>query len=275
MFGALKNLVGGKGKRKGRRGPQAHGHHRVHRRRRAAAHGVRPVDAVPGLQHLRQGREEREPRRRHALRLEAEGLLVQPQLEGQHHRTGARRPDLLDVGGRQGHHEGRGLLPRARATTSPGFCWSSSTTPQGLFEKTGNIWRAQGRRARLDLKNFARFIMLRGEAEDGWRGEIRDGEVVRSHEDALAEEEARGSPPGGAEGDESEEADEDEDEARRKRSRTRKRRPRSTKRETRTRKKSRPTKVPPRTSTRRDTRRKSTRTSDEDEDRTTVGGSRR
>jgi len=62
--------------------------------------------------------------------------------------------------------------------------------PVGLFEKTGNIWRAQGRRARLDLKNFARFITLRGEATDNaWRGEIRDGEVVRSHEDAVAEEE--------------------------------------------------------------------------------------
>ncbi|MFF4801137.1 SRPBCC family protein [Streptomyces sp. NPDC001351] len=61
--------------------------------------------------------------------------------------------------------------------------------PTGLFEKTGNIWRAQGRRARLDLKNFVRFITLKGEAEEGWRGEISDGEVVRSHEDAVAEEE--------------------------------------------------------------------------------------
>lgn len=60
--------------------------------------------------------------------------------------------------------------------------------PKGLFEKTGNIWRAQGRRARLDLKNYVRFITLKGEAEDGWRGEIRDGEVVRTHEDAVAEE---------------------------------------------------------------------------------------
>ncbi|MDF3145631.1 MULTISPECIES: SRPBCC family protein [unclassified Streptomyces] len=60
--------------------------------------------------------------------------------------------------------------------------------PQGLFEKTGNLWRAQGRRARLDLKNYVRFVTLKGEAEDGWRGEIRDGEVVRSHEDAVAEE---------------------------------------------------------------------------------------
>ncbi|CAM5535146.1 SRPBCC family protein [Streptomyces aurantiogriseus] len=75
--------------------------------------------------------------------------------------------------------------------------------PVGLFEKTGNIWRAQGRRARLDLKHFARFITLKGEAEDSWRGEIRDGEVVRSHEDALAEEK---------EGEEEEEGEEPESE---------------------------------------------------------------
>ncbi|WP_405810173.1 SRPBCC family protein [Streptomyces sp. NBC_00210] len=60
--------------------------------------------------------------------------------------------------------------------------------PTGFFEKTGNIWRAQGRRARLDLKHFARHISMRGEAEDGWRGEIQDGEVVRSDEDAKEEE---------------------------------------------------------------------------------------
>ncbi|SED91668.1 Polyketide cyclase / dehydrase and lipid transport [Streptomyces misionensis] len=75
--------------------------------------------------------------------------------------------------------------------------------PSGLFEKTGNLWRAQGRRARLDLKHFARFITLKAEAEDGWRGEIRDGEVVRSHEDAVAEEESEESEE--PESDESEE----------------------------------------------------------------------
>ncbi|QFG25197.1 SRPBCC family protein [Actinomadura sp. WMMB 499] len=61
--------------------------------------------------------------------------------------------------------------------------------PKGLFEKTGNIWRAQGRRARLDLKLYRKFIMTRGEATDGWRGEIRDGEVVVEHEEAVEEEE--------------------------------------------------------------------------------------
>jgi hypothetical protein len=90
--------------------------------------------------------------------------------------------------------------------------------PKGLFEKTGNIWRSQGRRARLDLKNFARHIALRGEAEGGWRGEIRDGEVVVSHEDAVAEEEEEqqaGQQEDQAEGEperEDEQEDEQEDE---------------------------------------------------------------
>ncbi|MEV6401009.1 SRPBCC family protein [Streptomyces sp. NPDC051907] len=60
--------------------------------------------------------------------------------------------------------------------------------PKGLFEKTGNIWRAQGRRARLDLKLYRKFIMMRGEATDGWRGEIRDGEVVVEHDEAVDQE---------------------------------------------------------------------------------------
>ncbi|OXS32464.1 SRPBCC family protein [Streptomyces sp. XY006] len=81
--------------------------------------------------------------------------------------------------------------------------------PSGFFEKTGNIWRAQGRRARLDLKNFARFITIKGEAEDGWRGEIRDGEVVTSHEDALAEEESESEES--QEGSEARDEDTEED----------------------------------------------------------------
>ena len=65
--------------------------------------------------------------------------------------------------------------------------------PQGLFERTGNIWRAQGRRVRLELKHFQRHIMtnaiLHPEEIEGWRGVIEDGEVVQDHEEALAEEE--------------------------------------------------------------------------------------
>nr|WP_238345183.1 SRPBCC family protein [Actinopolymorpha cephalotaxi] len=51
--------------------------------------------------------------------------------------------------------------------------------PKGLFEKTANLWRAFGRRVRLDLKHFRRFVTIQGEASGSWRGEIRDGEVVR------------------------------------------------------------------------------------------------
>jgi hypothetical protein len=65
--------------------------------------------------------------------------------------------------------------------------------PQGLFERTGNIWRAQGRRARLEFKHFRRHMMMQGILQadelEGWRGTIHDGEVVESHEDALAREE--------------------------------------------------------------------------------------
>ncbi|WP_406424594.1 SRPBCC family protein [Streptomyces sp. NBC_00873] len=61
--------------------------------------------------------------------------------------------------------------------------------PSGFFEKTGNLWRAQGRRLRLDLKHFGRHVTLAGDEEvEGWRGEIRDGEVVRSHEEGLEDD---------------------------------------------------------------------------------------
>jgi uncharacterized membrane protein len=51
--------------------------------------------------------------------------------------------------------------------------------PQGLVEKTGNLWRAAGRRTRLDLKNYCTFIMSEGEPTGSWRGEIHDGEVTQ------------------------------------------------------------------------------------------------
>jgi uncharacterized membrane protein len=61
--------------------------------------------------------------------------------------------------------------------------------PGGLFEKSAKLWRAQGRRARLDLKLYRRFVMMSDDEVEGWRGEIRDGEVVREHEDVVEEEE--------------------------------------------------------------------------------------
>lgn len=78
-------------------------------------------------------------------------------------------------------------------------------SPAGFFEKTGNIWRAQGRRLRLDFKNFQRYVSFADPDVEGWRGEIRDGEVVRTHEEVVEEEQQE-------EGEEGEEGEGDEEE---------------------------------------------------------------
>lgn len=84
--------------------------------------------------------------------------------------------------------------------------------PSGFFEKTGNLWRVQGRRIRLDFKHFQRFVTLTEEEPEGWRGEIRDGEVVVSHEDAVAEEESADEEDEGVEENEENEEGDDEPE---------------------------------------------------------------
>lgn len=90
--------------------------------------------------------------------------------------------------------------------------------PQGLFERTGNLWRAQGRRARLELKHFRRHVMtnvlLHPEEmeEGGWRGEIHDGEVVKDHETAVNEEREREEGEEEEPTDELEEGEEEEEE---------------------------------------------------------------
>lgn len=65
--------------------------------------------------------------------------------------------------------------------------------PRGLFEHTANLWRAVGRRARLELKHFQRHVMtdaiLRPDEIVGWHGEIREKEVVKDDETARREEE--------------------------------------------------------------------------------------
>jgi hypothetical protein len=66
--------------------------------------------------------------------------------------------------------------------------------PQGFMEKTANIWRAANRRMRLELKFFVRHVMtdtvLHPEDVEGYHAEIHDKEIVRSHDDVLAERDA-------------------------------------------------------------------------------------
>lgn len=62
--------------------------------------------------------------------------------------------------------------------------------PQGLFERTGNLWRAQGRRVRLELKHFRRHVanhaLINQDEVDGWGGEIHDGKVKRRGSSSTA-----------------------------------------------------------------------------------------
>ena len=69
--------------------------------------------------------------------------------------------------------------------------------PQGLFERTGNLWRAQGRRVRLELKHYRRFVanhaLLQQDEVDGWEGEIHDGKVKRQRSSSTAKKSASSS----------------------------------------------------------------------------------
>jgi uncharacterized membrane protein len=90
--------------------------------------------------------------------------------------------------------------------------------PQGFMERTGNLWRAQGRRTRLELKHFQRHVMAHALLEpdeiEGWRGTIEDGEIVKDHESALREEqEQNGEQPADEFEDENRAADEDQEPA--------------------------------------------------------------
>ncbi|PSR60610.1 cyclase [Nocardia sp. MDA0666] len=90
--------------------------------------------------------------------------------------------------------------------------------PQGVFEKTANMWRAAGRRCRLELKHFQRHVMtdavLHSDDIVGWHGEIRDGEVVEDDETARQREEEEENAAEEDHGEEdTDEEDHDEDNA--------------------------------------------------------------
>jgi len=86
--------------------------------------------------------------------------------------------------------------------------------PQGFMEKTGNIWRAVGRRVQVEFKRYVRQVMtktiLDPDSVEGWRGEIRDSEVVRTHEEVVEEEQAQQEAEQDESQDQSAEAAEDQ-----------------------------------------------------------------
>ncbi|MEU2232537.1 SRPBCC family protein [Streptomyces vietnamensis] len=79
--------------------------------------------------------------------------------------------------------------------------------PKGIIEKAGSLVRAQGRRARLDLKAFRTFVMMKGEATGSWRGEIHGGEVVSGPD----EDESRAGHEPGEDSDSDSDSDSEEE----------------------------------------------------------------
>lgn len=88
--------------------------------------------------------------------------------------------------------------------------------PQGFMERTGNLWRAQGRRVRLEMKHFRRHLMrevlLNPDEVVGWRGVVHDGEIVEDDEREGREEYENEEPEEPEEFEDEEPRDEDEEE---------------------------------------------------------------
>ncbi|EFL24078.1 cyclase/dehydrase [Streptomyces himastatinicus ATCC 53653] len=69
--------------------------------------------------------------------------------------------------------------------------------PKGLFERTGNIWRAQGRRARTRLEALPQVHHdARRRPRTGWRGEIRERRGRGRTRDGRGRGRARRKRPG-------------------------------------------------------------------------------
>jgi len=70
--------------------------------------------------------------------------------------------------------------------------------PKGLFEHTGNLWRAQGRRVRLEMAHFRRHVanhtLLHPDEVEGWKGEIHDQQVVDTDAEDDAEADKQRKP---------------------------------------------------------------------------------
>jgi uncharacterized membrane protein len=69
--------------------------------------------------------------------------------------------------------------------------------PKGLFEHTANLWRAQGRRVRVELKHYRRHVathtLLNQDELEGWQGEIHDEQVTSDGSPARKQAQKRSS----------------------------------------------------------------------------------
>ncbi|MCG2622764.1 hypothetical protein LVY72_12720 [Arthrobacter sp. I2-34] len=115
--------------------------------------------------------------------------------------------------GAKGHLDG-GVTFHEVAPRLTKICIVVEYYPQGLFEKTAQIWRAVGRRVRVEMKRYVRHVMtstiLDPDSVEGWRGEIRDEKIVRTHEEVVEQEKAEEEERERAEAEEAEGYEEEE-----------------------------------------------------------------
>jgi uncharacterized membrane protein len=84
-------------------------------------------------------------------------------------------------------------------------------SPKGFIEKTGRLFRSQGRRIRLDLKRYRAFLMMRGEATGAWRGRIHEGRPTDEEDEQSGEQGDEETRYGDEEDEEEEPYDEEEE----------------------------------------------------------------
>ena len=113
--------------------------------------------------------------------------------------------------GAKGHLDG-GVTFHEVAPRLTKICIVVEYYPQGFFEKTAQIWRAVGRRVRVEMKRYVRHVMtstiLDPDSVQGWRGEIRDAKIVRTHEEVVEQEKAEAEERERAEAEDQEQAEE-------------------------------------------------------------------
>jgi uncharacterized membrane protein len=88
--------------------------------------------------------------------------------------------------------------------------------PSGIVEKISRGARFTKRAVRADLHRFQAWVEMKSDDEleqmEGWRGQIEDGQIVKSHEDAVEEEERQQDADGRADDEYDEEPQADADE---------------------------------------------------------------
>ena len=155
----------------------------------SSAGGLRPVDAVAGVLEVHEGHRERRGHRGNEVELARQDLVVQAELAGDDHRGDPDQRIAWTSEGAKGQHEGRHHLPHARRGPDQGAARARVLPAGVLREDRQHLARRRSpRAARPQALPPLRHDPGRGDS-DSWRAEVQDGEIVRTHDEVVEEEE--------------------------------------------------------------------------------------